>query len=409
MTDTLKPADAAQVLDAITWAASNETALELVAGGTKQGLGRPVAAEHRLDLSGLTGISLYAPEELVLTAAPGTPLREIEGLLAQNRQMLAFEPPDYGELYGGAAGQQTLGGIVACNLAGPRRIKIGAARDHVLGVKGVSGRAEAFKSGGQVVKNVTGYDLSKLMTGSYGTLAALTEVTVKVLPVGEKLRTVLVFGLDPEPAVKAMAAAAGSPHEVSALAHLPVTVAGRSSVSYIRDAGAPVTAVRVEGPAPSVEHRTAALKEALAGFGPVEELHSTNTIALWSEVRDVAPLLPGEGRALWRLSVAPMAAPGALMQIQRSIAAEALFDWAGGLVWLAVQDEHDAGAAIIRNAIGAGGHAALIRAAAATRTAVPVFQPQAAALAALSQRVKNAFDPLDILNPGRMYGPGVAS
>lgn len=409
MSDTLKPADAAQVLDAVAWAASHEAPLELVAGASKRGYGRPVAAAHSLDLSALTGVRQYAPDELVLTAAAGTPMQEIEGLLSQNRQMLAFEPPDFGELYGGAPGRQTLGGVVACNLAGPRRIKIGAARDHVLGVKGVSGRGEEFKSGGQVVKNVTGYDLSKLMTGSFGTLAALTEISVKVLPVGEKLRTVLVFGLDPEPAVQAMAAAAGSPHEVSGLAHLPVTVAARSAVSYVRDAGAAVTAIRVEGPGPSVTHRTAALKEALAAYGTVEELHSTNTLTLWSEVRDIAALLPGPARALWRLSLTPTAAPVALLQIQRSLAAEALLDWAGGLIWLAVEDTGDAGAALIRTAIGDAGHATLVRASSETRANVEVFQPQAAALAALSRRIKNAFDPLDILNPGRMYAAAARS
>ncbi|HZD25842.1 MAG TPA: FAD-binding protein, partial [Alphaproteobacteria bacterium] len=270
MPETLQPADAAQVEEVVRWAVSSTTPLELVGGGGKRGLGRPVAAEHRLALSRLRGVSLYEPEELVLSAGPGTPLSEIEALLAQRGQLLAFEAPDYAGLYGTEPGRQTLGGVIAANLSGPRRIKAGAARDHFLGVEGVSGRGEAFKSGGRVMKNVTGYDLCKLMAGSHGTLAALTALTIKVLPAPEKTRTVLLFGQDPAAAVVALAEAAGSPHEVSGFAHLPADVAARSGVSYVGGAGAAVTAVRVEGPGPSVEHRTAALRELFGRRGAVE-------------------------------------------------------------------------------------------------------------------------------------------
>jgi glycolate oxidase FAD binding subunit len=389
-----RPDTPAMVEDLLRWAAAERVPVDLAGAGTKAGFGHPGTAEHKLDLSGLTGVSLYEPEELVLTAAAGTPLAEIEGLLAQHRQQLAFEPPDFGPLYGAPADRQTIGGIIATNLAGPRRIAAGAARDHFLGVQAVTGRGEAIKSGGRVVKNVTGYDLCKLLAGSHGTLAALTQVTVKVLPAPEKLRTALVFGLDDATAVKALAAAAGSPHEASGLAHLPAAAAARSSVGYVRDAGTAVTAVRVEGPGPSVEHRCQALRDLLGGFGPVEELHGHNSRALWREMRDVQPLLALDGRALWRLSLTPNRTP-ALVQ---SLPGERLYDWAGGLVWLAPPPDTDGAA--IRAAIGNEGHATLL---VGDPAGQDIFQPQPAPLAALMRRVKDSFDPHRILNRGRMY------
>jgi len=397
----LRPRDAADVLEALRAAAEAAEPVDLVAGATKEGLGRPPTAARRLDLSALAGIGLYEAEELVLTAAPATPLAEIEGLLTQHRQFLAFEPLDMGPLYGLPAGRQTLGGAVAANLSGPRRIKAGAARDHLLGFKAASGWGEAFKSGGRVVKNVTGYDMCKLMAGSHGTLAALTEITVKVLPAPEKTRTVLLFGCADADAVAALAAAGGSPHEVSGLAHLPAPVAGRSTVGYVGRAGAAVTAVRVEGPAPSVEHRCAALRTLLGGWGAVEELHGRNSRVFWQEVRDVATLLPDGGAALWRVSVAPSAGPGLLAAVAALVPAEGYYDWAGGLVWLAVPPTERAAQAV--RGVLAAGHATLVRAPEALRLAVAPFQPQPAALARLTGRVKRAFDPDRILNRGRMY------
>ncbi len=400
MSDAFRPDNEDQVREVIAWAVAEEEPLEIVGGATKRGLGRPAETTRALDLSGLTGILLYEPEELVLSARAGTKLAEIEAVLADNDQELAFEPPDFGPLFGQPAGAQTIGGVVACNLGGPRRIKAGAARDHFLGLKCVTGRGDAIKAGGRVVKNVTGYDICKLIAGSHGTLAAMTEVTLKVLPRGEKTRTVLVHGLDESGAAAAMAAALGSSHEVSAAAHLPPAVAARSAIGYVADPGVAVTAVRVEGPAPSVAHRCAALRDLLGSRGAVEELHGTNSRALWREVGNVAPLVAGPDRVLWRISVPPMAGPAVAAALDSDI----LFDWAGGLLWAAVAPGDDGAAATVRAAVAdSGGHATLWRAPDALRATVDVFQPPAAALAALSQRVKQSFDPNGILNPGRMY------
>ena len=405
-----RPENIDQLRDAVAWAVSQAKPLEVLGGGSKRALGRPVQTEHAVELGGMSGISLYEPDELVMSAAAGTALAEIEATLAENRQQLEFEPPDYGPLLAApdsadSAGSGTIGGILAGNLAGPRRLKSGAARDHFLGFKGVSGRGEIFKSGGRVVKNVTGYDLGKLIAGSWGTLAALCEVTVKVLPASEKTRTVLVFGADAATGARALILAMQSPCEVSAAAWLPARIAGRGAVGHVSAAGAPVAAIRVEGPEPSVEYRCAALRAMLDGFGETEELHSVNSAAFWREVRDVAAFArPGDRRAVWKISTAPDAGAGLVERLAQGEDCEAFLDWGGGLVWLAVPVGDDAGHEAVRAAVAeAGGHATLIRAPAAVRAATPVFQPQPDGLAALCRRVKESFDPQGILNPGRIY------
>ena len=402
MAESLAPSDADGLADAVRWAVAGEHPLEVIAGGSKRALGRPVQSAATLSLAAFDGIVDYQPSELVLTARAATPLATIEAAVEAERQMLAFEPADYGPLLGAAA-PATLGGALACNLSGPRRIKAGAARDHFLGVHAVSGRGERFKAGGRVVKNVTGYDVCKLLAGSYGTLALMHEVTIKILPAPERTRTVLVFGLEPAGAVEALGTALGSAHEVSGAAHMPAEVAARSAVSYVSGSGAAVSAVRVEGFPASVEARCAALRELLGRFGAVEELHSKNSATLWREIRDVRAFA-GDDRPLWRLSVPPASGAEVATRVAEAADVRALFDWGGGLVWLAVGGAPDAGEAAVRAAAAAaGGHATLVRADAPTRAARAVFQPQAAGLAALTTRIKRAFDPAGVLNPGRMY------
>ncbi len=405
MADSYRPETADQLRDLIAGAVAEKAPVEIVGNGTKRALGRPMGNLPRVELSLLQGVSLYEPGELVLSAGAGTAIAEIEALLDENGQRLAFEPLHMDVILGAEASAATLGGVISCNLAGPRRISAGAARDHILGVRGVTGRGETFKSGGRVVKNVTGYDMSKLMTGAYGTLGAISELTVKVLTKPEKTRTVLIFGLSDGAGVKALAQAAGSSHETSGLAHLPEAAAARSHVTYVRGAGGPVTAIRLEGPGPSVEHRCAALRRELAEFGETEELHGKNSSTLWREVRDAA-LLP-KWDVLWRLSVTPSGAAKAVADTKAALSdavfMEVHYDWAGGLIWLALKEAEDAAHEAVRAAVDlVGGHATLIRADEDTRRRVPVFHPQAPALAALNRRVKEQLDPLGIFNPGRM-------
>ncbi len=405
MTENLKPTDAGEVEQAIRWAIAAGKALELVGHGSKRTIGRAAQWDATLDLSALSGVTLYEPAELVLSAKAGTPLAEIEALTAASAQQLAFEPMDYGPLLGVAPDGATIGGALAANLSGPRRIKAGAARDHFLGVAAVSGRGETFKSGGRVVKNVTGYDLCKLLAGSWGTLAAMTEVTVKTLPRAETEETVLVLDLADEAAGRAMTAAMGSFADVSAAAHVPAAIAGR--VGAVAAAGAAVTALRLEGVAPSVAHRKRLLEALLAPCGKLGTLRDAESSAFWRAVRDVRPFAAdgaAGGRCIWRISTAPARGAETGRALVERAGAEVLYDWAGGLIWAAVPATADAGAALVRAILAAaGGHATLVRAPPAIRAAVDVFTPQPGALSALTKRLKDAFDPRGVLNAGRMW------
>jgi len=401
---TFTPATPDDVRDAVAWAVSEETPLEIIGHGSKRGIGRPAQTEHALDLSRLTGITLYEPEELVLSARAGTPLSEIEELAASRGQELAFEPMDYGPLLGGEAGPEarkgTIGGVLAANLAGPRRIKAGAARDHILGINAVSGRGEAFKAGGRVVKNVTGYDLSKAMAGSWGTLAAVTDVTFKVLPAAETESTLVLRGLTEEQAVHAMSLAMGSSGEVAGAAHLPESVTGRVLGGALKGRGS--TLLRLEGFGPSVEYRFDLVAKLLGPLAAAERLDAGQSRQLWREVRDCIPFADGTQRAVWRVSMTPSEGHKMVMALRMRAAVDAFYDWQGGLIWLRMEAEPEA--ELLRGLIAhfGGGHATLVRAAASIRASVPVFQPQPAALVALSARLKAGFDPKGILNPGRM-------
>ena len=321
------------MLDAVAWAAAEEVPLEIVGHGTKRGVGRPVQAEYTLDLSGLTGITLYEPEELVLSAMAGTPLAEIEQLLQEHNQALAFEPMDYGPLFGAARGRGTIGGVLAANVSGPRRIKAGAARDHVLGVKAVSGRGEAFKSGGRVVKNVTGYDLSKGLAGSWGTLAVVTEVTFKVLPRPEHVATLAIAGLDDARAIAALCEAMGTPWEVSGAAHLPEAVVAAAPDAAIATSGRAATLIRLEGFAPSIAYRAEKLKAQFAPLGEISMLQGESAERLWRAVRDAA-IFDATMHPVWRVSVAPSAGPAVIAAVRNRHESRHFYDWSGGLVWI---------------------------------------------------------------------------
>lgn len=392
MPKKFRPTTEQEISDALSWALEKGAALDVRGSGSKRGLGRLMAESAVVDLSGLTGITLYEPEELVLQARAGTPLAEIEAALAAKNQELAFEPPDFGPLLG-SNNKGTIGGAIACNLAGPRRIKAGAARDHFLGATAHAGRGEVFKTGSRVVKNVTGYDLCKVLAGSYGTLAIMSDVTVKVLPAAPEVRTALVIGLTDAQAITAMSDILGSAHETSAAAHLPAGVGRR--------AGGAVTALRIEGTPASVAHRVQEVAKMLAAFGATEELDRAKSLKLWQEIRDVTPFCTGE-RAVWRVSVAPNAG-AAIGAAARALGGEVFYDWGGGLVWAAVPAVPEAAGAL-RAAVAAagGGHATLIRGSESLRAAVSVFEPQDAATSRITKNIKAAFDPKGVLNPGRI-------
>ena len=393
----LTPGDEAEVAGIVRAAYEDKAPLAICGAGTKRALGRATEAARDLSLAALSGVTLYEPDELVLSARAATPLCEIEALLDAHHQQLAFEPMDYALLLGGAPNAATLGGVIAVNASGSRRIKAGAARDHLLGFRCVTGRGEIVKSGGRVMKNVTGFDLSKLICGSYGTLAVVTEATVKVLPRADSEETLLLLGLHEARALAALRRASGTPCEASSLAMLP---AGAAPLALAANAAA----IRLEGPRVSVEKRREDLRAALSDFGgAVEILTGEDSLALWRALRDAAPVAATPG-AVWRISVAPTDGFAALDDARAQTPAQAwFFDWAGGLLWLNVAEDDGASADALRAIVtGLGGHATLIRAAAQTRACVDVFHPQPAPLAALTQRVKESFDPAHILERGRM-------
>ena len=369
----LRPATTDELCEAI--AAGGP--LMLRGGGSKDAIGAPAPDAAILDMRGFAGVVDYDPPELVLTVRAGTPLAEVQALVAREGQMLAFDPFDHAALLGGPPGQATIGGVIAAGVSGPARLSRGAARDHLLGFAGVSGRGEAFVAGAKVVKNVTGYDLSKLLTGSWGRLAAITELTLKVLPAPRERRTLLLRGLSAEDAVAAMARALGSAAEVTAAAHLP---------AWRGDA---LTALRLDGFPSSIDARAETLARLLGGL---ETLDAPAGDELWTAVRHAAPL-PAD-KPLWRAIVPAAEAPAFVA----ATGGDWLFDWAGGLVWLASDADPQA---IRRAASERGGHATLIRADAAMRAAVPTLHPQPAPLAALEARVRRAFDPNGVFETGR--------
>lgn len=402
--DLLTPATPEDLRDIVAAAVSADEPLAVEGHGSKRGLGRPIQAARTVSTRAMAGINFYEPEELVLSARAGTSIAEIEALVDERGQRLEFEPMDYGPLHGLEPGLGTIGGVIACNLSGPRRLKQGAARDHILGLAAVSGRAEIFKAGGRVVKNVTGYDLSKGLTGSYGTLAIMTDVTIKTMPKAEAETTLILRGLTDEEAIGALSAAMGSSAEVSGAAHLPYGIAARVLDGQLGREAA--TIVRLEGFGPSVEARSAYLGQALSKVGRMERLEADASRSLWKDVRDVRPFWDEPKRSVWRVSVAPTKGPDFANAVRMGCAAEAFYDWQGGLVWLRVEEGTQADSIRALVARLGGGHATLVRASESERAATPVFHPQPAPLAALSRRLKDQFDPSGILNPGRM---GVAS
>ena len=383
-TRTLAPTTPDEVLEIVAEAAAAKRRIEVIGGGTKRGVGPVARPDVVLSLAGLDAVIDYAPGELVLTARPGVTLKALEKLVAAEGQMLAFEPPRLGKLLG-TKGEPTLGGVLAANLSGPRRVRAGAARDHLLGFAAVSGRGEAFKAGGKVVKNVTGYDLAKLMAGSWGTLAVLTEVTIKVLPKPKTEATLMLFGLEDRRAAQAMGRALNAPVEVSGAAHLPAAVAARPPLR----AEMAVTALRLEGFEASIAARINVLATALKDFGRAERIDGKLSRDFWAQVRE-AEVFAKDPRPLWRASLPPAAG----WRIGEALAGEVLYDWGGGLVW-GLSEDPAAARAVAR---AAGGHAALWRGPAG----IAGFQPLEGPLAALNGRVKAAFDPDGVLNPGRL-------
>ena len=396
-----RPDTEAELAGIVRAAHADERPLRIVGGGTRSGLGQPVEAADALHVGGLSGIELYEPGALTLVVRAGTPLAEVSAALAAESQMLPFEPMTFDAIGGAGAGAgagSTIGGVVATNASGPRRLQAGACRDALIGVRFVDGRGDRIKNGGRVMKNVTGYDLVKLLAGSHGTLGVLTEVAFKLLPAPEATATLAVRGLDAPGAVAAMGAALGSPYDVSGAAHLPAGLGPDGAT----DGGDARTLVRVHGFAGSVEYRAGRLREILGAHGEVDVDDAPDSVAAtWRAVRDVEALATARETPaddLWRISVRP--SDGAEV-VRRLRDARTALDWGGGLVWAAVAPGTDVRASLA----GLAGHATIVRASDEVRARLGAFEPEAAGVARIGAGLRARFDPAGILNPGRMNAP----
>ena len=383
-----------EVSEIVKSAAKRKAALSIKGGGTRP-IGNAVQADEVLVTTGMKGISLYEPGALTIVADAGTTLEAINKELAKENQHLPFEPADYSGLFS-VKGKSTIGGVVAAGVSGPRRIQVGACRDSLIGVRFVDGEGTIIKNGGRVMKNVTGYDLVKLLAGSYGTLGVLTEVAFKVLPKPEVTGVISVSGLEDVQAIELLAKALSTPFDVSGAAHI---------ADY--NEGIAQTFVRVEGFEKSIKYRTKQLKELIQPMLPKSaelsiDMKDKSAAKIWDNVRNIEPLHGKEGE-IWRLSVKPSNGPMIVNELKKSISLETVYDWAGGLVWLSVSDPSAENAKLIRNTVKRfGGHATIIKSAKGQKPSAEAFHPEPSRVAELSASLRRQFDPAGILNPGLM-------
>ncbi|RFB79703.1 FAD-binding protein [Methylovirgula sp. 4M-Z18] len=394
MTDFFPTSEAEAAAFISDCAAAGKT-IRILGGGTRARLARDIAADAQLSTQNLTGVTLYEPAEMVISARSGTPVREVLALIDQHNQMLPFEPLDHRTLLA-TTGEPTMGGLAATNASGPRRIYAGAARDHLIGARFVNGRGEIVKSGGRVMKNVTGLDLVKVHCGAYGTLGLLTEVTFKLRPKPERVATLIYKRLDEASAIRLLGEALGSPFEITGAAYLPI--------GHGRDFSRAL--LRIEGFDASVSYRIDELRRRFAAYAtPREALEGPDADRLWRAVRDVEFLSAPAEAPLWRLSVKPSDAAACVAHLRAIDGARYFYDLGGGLIWFT--DPSGQNAALIRDTLAAmNGHATLVRGPDALRQAVPPFSPLPAAQEKLMRSVKHAFDPQRLINPDLMY-PGL--
>ncbi len=404
MADVFMPRNEEELAGFLTDAHAGRNPLEICGFRSKREAGRPLNASAVISAAKLSGITLYEPKELVISAKAGTPLYEVEAALAGQNQELAFEPADLCRIYGGDALSASVGAVAAMNISGPRRILRGAARDNMLGLRAVNGEGSPIKSGGRVMKNVTGVDLVRGLSGSWGTLSVFTEVTFKVMPKAPESRTVIFLALSDEAAVGVMSAAMGTPYEVSGTIHLHGELAGRLSDQEIAPARTALTALRLEGAPRSLGSRVERLRRELAPFGGTYELDPQRSKDFWADIRSLSFLSANFDRPLWRIATAPSKAPLIVRALSVFFEVNAAYEWSGGLLWLELPPSSDASATEVRRVLAEfDADSMLMRAPRAVRAGVEVFHPLPFTKMKIVQALKNAFDPAGILNPGRMY------
>ncbi len=404
MADIFMPSDETELAGFVEAAKAGNYPLEVCGFRSKREAGRPVNPAAVVSTAKLSGITFYEPGELVISAKAGTPLHEVEAALARKNQELPFEPADLSRFYGTDPLAASLGSVAAMNISGPRRILRGAARDYLLGIRAINGEGLAIKSGGRVMKNVTGVDLVKGLCGSWGTLAVLTELTFKVLPKAQETRTIFFLGLSDEAGVGVMSEAMGTPYEVSGTIHLHGSLVSRLSDAEIAQANMPLTALRLEGDPQSAAYRMEKLRRELAPFGDAYDLDHQKSLNFWGDIRSLAFLSANFDRPLWRITVAPSKAAQIVRALSAFFDLSAAYEWSGGLIWLETPSSSEASVTELRRVLAEfEADSMLMRAPRSVRSSIEVFHPLPLTKMKLVQAIKKAFDPAGVLNPGRMY------
>jgi len=382
---------------------------ELIGSGSKRKIGKPLQCSKTLSLLKLNGIIEYLPEELYIKVKACTPIKQIEDELQKNKQQLAFEPIDFGYLFNGKSDYGTAAGQVACNISGPRRFKVGSVRDHVLGFRGVNGKGEIIKSGGNVVKNVTGYDLSKLICGSYGTLVALTEITFKVLPAPAESKTLIIHNQKLEPATFLLNQAISSPNDISGAAFFPrepkipgckMDIDNIFKLNDLKQEGS-ITAIRIEGSKNSIEDRIQNLIDELKIINfSISILDTYQSEIFWKKVKNLEFFYPSKNSIL-RIVIPPSECSQLIYQLSDKF--KYSIDWGGALVWMeAFELSEEMFESIRKKVINHGGYLTMIKNSDYLPYVEDVFTINSDRFN-ISQNIKKSFDPKRILNPGKMY------
>lgn len=403
MNSVLRPAADWELASYLAEATANGRPVEIVGGQTKAHFGRPRQTADRISTHVLRGIRSYDHKERIITAQAGCLISDIEREVHARGQMIGFEPVDLAAVFGDEPGRATIGGVVASNLAGSRRISGFGIGDSVVGIKAVAGTGEVIQTGGAVTRGADGLNLKRLLTGSWGTLAALVEISVRLQPVPEHTDTIIILGLSEEIAIEAMSGALATPHGVTGTVHLEPGIASRLWFEALRNQNLSVTALRLENPSASSGERLAGLQHALHAYGELHVLGQEDSLPFWHELR-LLSVLPYSDMPLWRISTLPSKAFEVVSAIRRYMQVDAFYDWSGGLIWLEVPPSADAGATEIRRVIASsGGHATLVRAPDDVKLSIDVFEPMHSGVELMTKRLKQVFDPAGILNRGRLY------
>ena len=407
--DIFYPKDELEVSDLVKDFYKKNSSIELTGSNSKNFIGNKTQAANKVSLSKLSGIIEYYPEELYIKVKACTPLQEIEDALEKNDQELAFEPLDFGYIKNGKPNKGTIGGYLSCNYAGSRRFKVGSVRDHVLGFRGVNGKGDIIKSGGTVVKNVTGYDLSKLISGAFGTLVALTEITLKVLPKKQLINTIVIKVDDRKKIYDLFDKIASSSSEITGAVFLPdepddsMFIRNKETIFKFNDLDftGPYLDLRLEGDKVSINEKTKKItKELDLKKFKIATLDNYQSSPFWKKINNLE-LFQNTENNLLRIVIEP--ANGSEMMSYLGNKFKYYIDWCGSLFWVEVPPKkNNKVGEIKKKSIELGGYMTIIKTSEEYDYEETIFTIDPVRLM-ISEKIKKSFDPKRIFNPGKMY------